>query len=223
MLDHPYYLRLTTENDAPYFQRPSAAETVISTLVQIQRQGWLRLHGFVLLPNVLEVVASLLRQRPAGTVAHFQAESIPPLCVLVNSANMIWNTQYQCSELTSQRALDARLEILLLLPVAAQITETAAEYPYSSANPRYQSCVSIYAGFRMARDTDHQPDKHPTEETTAVAAETVAEPDSSEVDDEELEGKTRLIPPVSRSLDSGDQSGGMDVSPQVPPAADGVL
>jgi hypothetical protein len=49
--------------------------------------------------------------------------------------------------LGTQRALDARLAMLLLAPVAGGIVDMAAGYPYSSANSRYAASVTVYSDF----------------------------------------------------------------------------
>lgn len=159
MIDHPVYIRLKTENDRPYFENRSCAEVVIGVLMNMQQNGWLRMHGFVLLPNELELVASLIRQGVAGTVAELQAESIPLLSVLLPNSNFVWSTKFSHDTLKSKGAFDARLEMLRLSPVAHGITDDALTYPYSSANVRYKSTVTVYAGFKT---TGTLPDLPPT-------------------------------------------------------------
>jgi hypothetical protein len=158
MLDHPIYVRMPTENDEPHFASPSCAEVVISTLVNAQRLDWLRLHGFVLLPDALEMVCTPLRQGPSGLAAYLQAETIPLLAVLLPTSGMIWARRIAHMMLTTQPALDARLGMLLLAPVATGVALTAESYLYSSANPRYSSFVSTFSGYKPpASDAPSQP------------------------------------------------------------------
>jgi hypothetical protein len=162
MLEHPVYVRIPTENDEPYFKNRSAAEAVISAVISAQKLGWLRLHGFVVLPDALEMVMTPIRQGVSGVVANIQAETIPMLTVLLPEAGMVWSHKFAHTALTSQIALDARMNMLLLSPVANSITEKAEDYPYSSANPRYFSMVSTYAGFqKSAPEPQPAPDKLP--------------------------------------------------------------
>lgn len=171
MLDHPVYVRIPTEDEAPYFRRQSAAEVVISVVMMAQQSGWMRLHGFVVLPEALEMVTSPIRQGVAGMVAHLQAETIPLLTVLLSDARLVWARRFTQIDLTTQRALDARLNMLLLAPVANGITSTAEEFPYSSANPRYRSTVSVYAGFMKAAEAATPvPAAEPTPQTALVAS-----------------------------------------------------
>src|SRR5262245_55109575 len=150
MLEHPYYLRIPTDNEEPCFRSRSCAELVIGTVMNAQRQGWMRLHGFIVLPEGLEMVATPIRQGASGIVAYIQAESIPLLAILLPSAGLIWGRRFVQMPLDTQIALDARLSMLLLAPVAAGIVDKAKDYPYSSANERYSSMISIFAGFSMA-------------------------------------------------------------------------
>lgn len=158
MLEYPVYVRMPTENDKPYFKNQSCAEAVISVVIHAQMQGWLRLHGFVVMPDALEMVASPIRQGTAGMVAYLQAETIPHLTILLPSAGLVWAPRYSEVPLTSQRSLDARLNIMLLVPVANGIADSASSYPYSSANSRYAASVSLYAGFArmLPQDDDLQ-------------------------------------------------------------------
>jgi hypothetical protein len=169
MLDHPVYVRMPTENEEPYFASRSSAEVVISALILAQQRDWLRLHGFILLPEALEMVCTPLKLGVAGMVAHLQAETIPLLAVLLPSAGMLWARRFAHMSLTTQNALNARLTMLLLAPVAAGIVDTAARYQYSSANERYAAMVSVYSGYPKVQS---QPaDKLTTAEMTPVITE----------------------------------------------------
>lgn len=147
MLEHPVYVRIPTENEKPYFASRSCAEVVINALITAQRLNWLRLHGFVVMPEALEMVATPIRQGVAGVVGNLQAETIPQLAVLLPEAGMIWARRFSQVALTSQRSLEARLKMMLLVPVANSVCEHADQYLYSSANPRYASVVMEYTGF----------------------------------------------------------------------------
>jgi hypothetical protein len=143
----PIYLRIPTENEAPYLKNRSCAELVIGVVIEAQKQEWMQLHGFVVLPEALELVATPIKQSAPSLVANIQAETIPPLAVLLPEAVTIWESRFLQLPLASQRALDARLAMLLLAPVASGIVDMAASYPYSSANPRYANSVTVYTGF----------------------------------------------------------------------------
>lgn len=150
MFEYPVFIRMATENEEPLLKNRSSAEAVISVVISAQMQGWMRLHGFVVLPEALEMVLSPIKQSVAGVVAHVQAETIPLLAVLLPNAGMIWGRKFTQISLMTQSALDARLSMMLLAPVANGIANSAETYPYSSANPRYASTVSVYAGFAKA-------------------------------------------------------------------------
>ncbi len=164
MLEHPVFIHMPTELNKPYFNNRSSAETVITVLMTAQQRGWLRLHGFVVLPTALEMVASPLKQGAAGVVAHIQAETIPLLTVIQPDAGFFWERHYTATPLMTQRALDARLKMMLLAPVAVEISNTAESYPYSSANPRYSTHVAEFAGFPKDDETLS------TKDTSEVAA-----------------------------------------------------
>ncbi len=143
----PVYLRIPAEKESSYLKNRSCAELVISAVIEAQKQEWMQLHGFVVLPEALEMVATPIKQSVAGLVANIQAETIPPLAILLPQASTIWEERFLQLQLPTQRALDARLAMLLLAPVASGIVDMAASYPYSSANPRYANSVSVYTGF----------------------------------------------------------------------------
>jgi hypothetical protein len=150
---NPVYVRATTEDESPYFSNRSSAEVVIATLIQAQTDGWAHLHGFVVLPEALEMVVTPLRQGVASLVAHIQADTIPLLAIMLPNAVQIWERRFMQVVLTSQRALDARLEILLLSPVANGLVNLARAYPYSSANPRYANSVVAFTSFAKETET----------------------------------------------------------------------
>jgi len=147
MLEQPVYLRIPTENELPFFQRHSCAEVVIGAVMKAQHSGWMRLHGFVILPETLEIVATPLKLSVSALVGHIQSETIPLLTILIPNAGLIWNRYFMRTPLINQRALDARLNILLLSPVASGLADYAEAYGFSSANPRYSGTTSVYSGF----------------------------------------------------------------------------
>ncbi|GAB4512722.1 MAG: hypothetical protein OHK0046_12690 [Anaerolineae bacterium] len=147
MIEHPVYVQLLTEESQPHFDNKSAAEAVIDTLIHAQNEGWLVLHGFVVLPDALEMACSPLRQGVSGVVAHVQSYLVPVLSVLLPKAVMVWSSRYVQKPLLNQRALNARLKMLRLAPVAYGLSDVAEEYPFSSANLRYRDYVDMYAGF----------------------------------------------------------------------------
>ncbi|NWG17553.1 MAG: hypothetical protein HXY41_13075 [Chloroflexi bacterium] len=152
--NYPVYVRVPTENETPYLRNRSCAEVVIGAVIEAQKQEWMQLHGFVVLPEALEMVATPTKQGVAGLVAHIQSETIPMLAILLPGATLIWEKRFMQIPLTTQRALDARLAMLLLAPVASGIVEMAASYPYSSANPRYSSTVSGFSGYEKAPEAE---------------------------------------------------------------------
>lgn len=147
MSNQPVYVRMPTENEAPYFKNRSCAEAVIGAVIDAQKDEWMLLHGFVVLPEALEMVATPTKQGVSGLVAHLQSETIPLLAILLPGASLIWEKRFMQITLGTQRALDARLAMLLLAPVASGIVEMSASYPYSSASPRYTAAVVNYTGF----------------------------------------------------------------------------
>jgi len=147
MSSHPIYIRIATENEVPYFNNRSAAEAVIGVVIDAHKQGWMHLHGFVVLPEALELVATPIKQGVSGLVAHIEAETIPLLAILLPNATAIWGRHFMQIALTTQRSLDARLAMLLLAPVGSGIVDIAAAYPYSSANSRYTSSVTVFTEF----------------------------------------------------------------------------
>ena len=153
MHNQPVYLRMPTENEAPYFKNRSCAEAVIGAVIDAQKETWMQLHGFVVLPEALEIVATPVKQGVSGLVAHLQSETIPLLAILLPNAGLIWEKRFMQIPLATQRALDARLAMLLLAPVASGIVEMAASYPYSSANSRYATTVCTYTGFEKVLET----------------------------------------------------------------------
>lgn len=147
MFEYPVYVRMTTEDERPYLENRSAAEAVIDVLIDAQNQGWLRLHGFVVLPDAVEMVISPIRQNVSGVIAHLQAETTPVLGVLLPDAVVIWSQHVTHTPVMTQHALDARLAMLQLSPVAHAVSEVAEDYPFASANSRYSEHVTHYTGF----------------------------------------------------------------------------
>ena len=150
MIDQPLYVRMPTEKEQPFLASRSCAEAVMNVLIDAQTAGWLRLHGFAILPEAVEMVMTPIKQGVSGVIAYLQAQSIPLLAVLIPDAADVWSRQFISKPLESQKALDARLEMLNLMPVASGISDEPIQYAYSSVNPRYIGAISRYAGFQMS-------------------------------------------------------------------------
>ncbi len=171
MLEKPVYLRIPTEDEQPFFERRSCAEVVISAVMRAQQSGWMRLHGFAVLPQTLELVATPLKLSVSALVGYIESETIPLLSILIPNAGLIWNRYFMRTPLDNQRSLDARLSILLLSPVAYGLAETAESYAYSSANSRYSGTIAVYAGFKAAPvSADPPPDAVPVMEWADLKA-----------------------------------------------------
>jgi hypothetical protein len=148
MSDQPVYLRIPTEHEQPLFESHSCAEVVIGVVVKAQEIGYMRLHGFVVLPGTLELVATPINMSVGALVGYIQSETIPLLSVLVPNSGMIWNRYFMRTPLETQRALDARLNMLLLSPVAHGLTNDAESYAYSSSNPRYSGAITPFTDYQ---------------------------------------------------------------------------
>ncbi len=145
MPEQPVYLRVPTENEEPLFLRHSCAEVVISVVIKSQQIA--QLHGFVVLPETLEMVVTPLTMSVSALVGYVESETIPLLRILLPNTDLIWNRYFMRTPLETQRSLDARLNMLLLSPVARGLAETAEGYAYSSANPRYAEAITVFTGF----------------------------------------------------------------------------
>lgn len=189
MLDYPVYVRMPTEDDKPYLENRSAAEAVIAALINAQNQGWLRLHGFVVLPAALEMVMSPIRQGVAGVVAHLQAETMPVLSALKPESVMFWSNRFTHGQITSQKALNARLEMLRLAPIASGITDDASNFPHSFANPRYKANIAVYAGFTQNQPAQETESKR-TGQTGKLTLKTDMVPNSSTEKDNQTSTST---------------------------------
>ena len=155
VLEYPVYVRMPTEDNKPYFESRSSAEAVISIIISAQNQGWLRLHGFVVLPDGLEIVMSPIRQGVTGVVAYLQSEMIPILSVLQPGSMHVFARSYSHAPIKTEKSLTARLNMLALAPVAHGICEAAEDYPFSSSSPRYKANVASYAGFSKSVPKDN--------------------------------------------------------------------
>ncbi len=107
----------------------------------------MRLHGFVVLPETLELVATPLNLSVSALVSAVESETTPPLRKLVSNGGLIWSRYFMRTPLDTQRAFNVRLSLLLLSPIARGLSLSPEAYPHSSANPRYSGVTSTYTGF----------------------------------------------------------------------------
>ncbi|MDX2162987.1 MAG: hypothetical protein SF162_16850 [bacterium] len=150
MLNKPTYLRIPTEQDAPYFASASAAEIIVDRLMAAQRRGNLLLHAFVVLPNAVELIATPLGTDMIDIKDELQAHTAILLNILLPKAAQVWDRRFIVKWLDTQRALDLQLQVMACLPLEHALADQPTFYAYSWLHPRYKGCTSPYMRFMHA-------------------------------------------------------------------------
>ena len=108
------------------------------------------LHGFVVLPETLELVATPLKMSVSALVGYIQSETIPLLSILLPDNGLIWNRYFMRTPLETQRSLDARLNMLLLSPVAHGLAENCRSLRLQFGQSALRRDHRVYTGFHKA-------------------------------------------------------------------------
>ncbi len=124
-----FFITTITYNGRRLFQLPANAELFLETLQHYRREGLYKLHAFVVMPDHVHLLLtpqtqtiSHVMNRIKGAYSHRVASNFP-----------IWQRGFTDHLIPNRDHFESRRHYIHQNPVRAHLTESANQYPYSSA------------------------------------------------------------------------------------------
>ena len=137
-INQAVFLRLDTANGCPGLEG-ACGETVVSALLKAREEGWFDLLGFVVLPR--EVQLLIVPRAKAASQILSSLEAV--LDNQLEGTKTVFDTDYYREKVDCDEEVRQRLRWMHLAPVRSRLTMRFDAYPYSSANSRYRSVLSL--------------------------------------------------------------------------------
>ena len=130
-----YFVTTNTEGRKALFANHKVAQIVIDALYFLRKEGRIKLHGFVVMPDHLHFIPFLPEGEELPKVMHslksFTAKEINKSC---GRLGKVWQDGYHDHGIRDEQDLLIRLRYMLENPVRKGIVECPEEYKLSSAH-----------------------------------------------------------------------------------------
>jgi REP element-mobilizing transposase RayT len=136
---------------------PDCAELVINSLLWAANESWIRLLGFVVMPDHCHVNLGLGEVKTLSqvmeSIGKFTARRIN---LHLGREGPFWEEGFYDHMIRNREEFGRTLKYIHNNPVAAGLVEYPEDWPYSTANPRYGLLIDWNWIEGMSRDlTDH--------------------------------------------------------------------
>jgi len=142
-IDRATYMRIDTTDAKPYLEGDDASELVVMALINGKEKRGYDLLGFVIMPNELQLLIVPRRISPPKLVEYLEAELYPFLNASKWIPGKIFDADIYLERIDLAEDLRLRQRMIHNTPVKAGLVSSAANYSFSTANPRYQPILTV--------------------------------------------------------------------------------
>lgn len=114
----------------PFFNKPEAAEFVLSGLYWLEKQGRIFLDAAVIMPDHLHFVASLQHGSLAQLMHSLKSYTAKNVNILLNRKGSLWQRHYHDHAIRKNEDLNAVVLYTLNNPVRAGLVRDFHDYPF---------------------------------------------------------------------------------------------
>ena len=126
-----YYLLTTATCDrVPIFTRPEAAKTVLSSLIWLDRQGWIGFDAAVVMPDHVHFVAELRTGNLGKLMQNLKGYTSRRINQLLGRNGPLWQPQYHDHAVRTNEVLKEVTLYCLHNPVRAGLVRDFHDYAY---------------------------------------------------------------------------------------------
>ena len=142
----PSFITTNTYERRRVFSSPQACDLLVDTLYDVLSETQTQLLAFAIMPDHLHaiVVAGLAGLPKAVQLIKGRFSRAHNLGA--HTSGPVWQGRYHERTLLTEAALFAAIEYVHLNPVNADLAQTPEDYPFSSANARFQTHLEEYLG-----------------------------------------------------------------------------
>jgi REP element-mobilizing transposase RayT len=114
----------------PIFNRPEAAEIVLSSVRWLERQNKILLDAAIIMPNHLHFVAGLKQGSLAQLMHSLKSYTAKKINVLLNRRGSLWQRHYHDHAIRQDEDLNEVVLYTLYNPVRAGLVKDFHDYPF---------------------------------------------------------------------------------------------
>lgn len=134
-----YFVTTATHGRTPIFKREELAEAVVNALYHLRDLGGVRLHGFVVMPDHVHTIISLVGGKTLPQVMHsLKSYTANQINKMRGMRGKVWQEGYYDYALRNVKDAERKLRYTLGNPLRKQLAEEVDLYPWSSASERYE-------------------------------------------------------------------------------------
>jgi len=125
-----YLITTTVLERKPIFNRPEAAEIVLSSLYWLEKQDRILLDAAVIMPDHLHFVAGLMQGSLAQLIHSLKSYTANKVNVLLNRHGPLWQPHYHDHAIRQEEDLNELALYTLNNPVRAGLVNNFHDYPF---------------------------------------------------------------------------------------------
>ncbi len=142
---YPVYITTNTLNRAPLFADSGNADIVIRALYYCRKAGWIHLLAFVVMPDHLHFIAVLLGEKTLSQLLHsIKSYSSKQINERLRKEGGNWQAGKWEFTIGSREVLLQKVAYIHNNPVRRGLLERPEDYPFSSANPKFETDLGLY-------------------------------------------------------------------------------
>jgi putative transposase len=135
---YPSFITTKTIKNFPFFSDMQNAGCLVSCLFFGQKKNWFDLISFVIMPDHLHLIV-VPKEKNISQIMHsiksFSSNEINGCREHIGS---IWQSSFRDLTLWSEDVLIEKIKYIHDNPVRKNLVSDPEDYPYSSANPRFE-------------------------------------------------------------------------------------
>jgi putative transposase len=141
--NYPSFITTKTINNYPFFSNTVNAEILISTLYFGKQNDWFSLVAFVIMPDHLHLIIIPREKNISQAMHSIKSFSSKAINKIKKRDGKVWQASFRDFTIYTKELLLEKLTYIHENPVRKGIVLEACSYNFSSANPIYETDISI--------------------------------------------------------------------------------
>ncbi|TES93221.1 MAG: hypothetical protein E3J87_02755 [Candidatus Cloacimonadota bacterium] len=141
---YPSYVTTKTKKNIAYFKNSRHAETVISAIYFCHKKEWMYLLSFVVMPEHSHIII-IPRDKDSSQIMHsIKSYTANKINEFLKRKGNLWQQSFWEYTIPNRKILLQKVQYVHNNPVRKGLCNTPEEYPFSSANPRYETDLELF-------------------------------------------------------------------------------
>lgn len=141
---YPSFVTTKTNKNIPYFRDSESAQSLIQILYFCRQKGWFYLMGFVLMPDHLHIIFMPKDKNSSQIMHSIKSYSANEINKKLRRNGNLWQRSFWEHKIPDREILFQKIQYIYENPIRKGLCETPESYPFSSANPKYETDMEIF-------------------------------------------------------------------------------